>query len=77
MLRGQVALNDRGEILTDEVMRTNLAGVFAAGDSRLKRYRQITTAVADGTIASWGSAPPSTEAGLTGPAPGTRFLAHP
>ncbi len=52
MLRGQVALNDRGEILTDEEMRTNLAGVFAAGDSRLKRYRQITTAVADGTIAA-------------------------
>jgi len=52
MLRGQVALNDRGEILADEVMRTNVAGVFAAGDSRLKRYRQITTAVADGTIAA-------------------------
>ena len=52
MVGGQVALNDRGEILTDEVMRTNVAGVFAAGDSRVKRYRQITTAVADGTIAA-------------------------
>jgi len=52
MLRGQVALSDRGEILTDEAMQTNVPGVFAAGDSRVKRYRQITTAVADGTIAA-------------------------
>lgn len=52
MLRGQVALNDRGEILADESMKTNVPGVFAAGDSRVKRYRQITTAVADGTIAA-------------------------
>jgi thioredoxin reductase len=52
MFRGQIALDDRGEILTDEVMRTNVPGVFAAGDSRAKRYRQITTAVADGTIAA-------------------------
>lgn len=52
MLRGHVALNDRGEILTDEAMKTNVPGVFAAGDSRVKRYRQITTAVADGTVAA-------------------------
>jgi thioredoxin reductase (NADPH) len=52
MLRGQVAISDRGEILTDEAMQTNVPGVFAAGDSRVKRYRQITTAVADGTIAA-------------------------
>jgi thioredoxin reductase (NADPH) len=51
-LKGQVALNERGEIVTDESMKTNVPGVFAAGDSRAKRYRQITTAVADGTIAA-------------------------
>ncbi|MBU1431148.1 FAD-dependent oxidoreductase, partial [Myxococcota bacterium] len=45
-------LNARGEILTDEGMATNIPGVFAAGDCRVKRYRQITTAVADGTIAA-------------------------
>jgi thioredoxin reductase (NADPH) len=33
-------------------MKTNLDGVFAAGDVIEKRIRQITTAVADGTIAA-------------------------
>ena len=49
---GQVARNDRGELLGDEDMKTNVPGVFVAGDSRAKRHRQITTAVADGTIAA-------------------------
>lgn len=52
LLRGHVQLNERGEIVTDDAMKTNVPGVFAAGDSRAKRYRQITTAVADGTIAA-------------------------
>jgi len=51
-LEGVVELNERGEILTDEHMATSVAGVFAAGDNRAKRYRQITTAVSDGTIAA-------------------------
>ncbi len=51
-VRGQVALNERGEILADASMATNIPGVFVAGDARAKRYRQITTAVADGTIAA-------------------------
>jgi thioredoxin reductase (NADPH) len=50
--RGHVALNDRGEIVADADLKTNVPGVFAAGDSRAKRYRQITTAVADGTVAA-------------------------
>jgi thioredoxin reductase (NADPH) len=33
-------------------MRTNIPGVFAAGDCIVKKYRQVTTAVADGTIAA-------------------------
>jgi thioredoxin reductase (NADPH) len=49
---GQVKTNERGEILTDEGLRTSQPGVFAAGDVRHKRFRQITTAVADGTIAA-------------------------
>ena len=47
-----VKLNERNEILTDESMKTNVVGVYAAGDSREKRYRQVTTAVSDGTIAA-------------------------
>ncbi len=49
---GQVKLNSRGEIITDTALATNLPGVFAAGDVRAKRYRQITTAVSDGTVAA-------------------------
>ena len=51
-LRGVVDLNERGEIVTDESLATSVPGVFAAGDSRAKRYRQITAAVADGTVAA-------------------------
>ena len=51
-LKGLVELNDRNEILVDAEMRTKIKGVFAAGDCIAKRYRQVTTAVADGTIAA-------------------------
>lgn len=44
-------LTEQGYIITDEDMQTNIKGVYAAGDVRDKKYRQITTAVADGTIA--------------------------
>ena len=37
-------------------MTTNLTGIYAAGDSIAKRYRQVTTAVADGTIAALSAA---------------------
>lgn len=43
---------EHGYIVTDEKMNTNIKGVYAAGDVRKKLYRQITTAVADGTIAA-------------------------
>jgi thioredoxin reductase (NADPH) len=51
-LRGLVALNPAGEIQVGPALETNVPGVFAAGDSITKRYRQITTAVADGTVAA-------------------------
>jgi thioredoxin reductase (NADPH) len=51
-LEGLVELNEWKEIVVDKNMKTNITGVYAAGDSIAKRYRQVTTAVADGTIAA-------------------------
>ncbi len=51
-LPDSIILNARNEIITDENMATNIDGVFAAGDVREKQFRQITTAVSDGTIAA-------------------------
>jgi thioredoxin reductase (NADPH) len=44
--------DDQGYIITDAYMRTNIPGVYAAGDVIQKPYRQITTSVSDGTIAA-------------------------
>ena len=55
-MKGIIKLNERNEILVDRDMKTSLPGVFAAGDCIEKRYRQVTTAVADGTIASLSAA---------------------
>ncbi|NWF89785.1 MAG: thioredoxin-disulfide reductase [Ignavibacteriaceae bacterium] len=55
-LEGIVELNEWREIVVDKNMKTNLNGVYAAGDSIQKRYRQVTTAVADGTIAALSAA---------------------
>ena len=51
-LKGVVRLNERNEIITDPQLQTSVPGVFAAGDCTVKRYRQVTTAVADGTVAA-------------------------
>jgi len=51
-LQGKVELNQWGEIMVKADMSTNLEGVFAAGDSTAKRFRQVTTAVGDGTVAA-------------------------
>ena len=51
-LQNVVKLNERNEIVVDGDMKTNIKGVFAAGDCIAKKYRQVTTAVADGTIAA-------------------------
>jgi len=41
-----------GYIVTDADMHTNIPGVFAAGDIRVKSLRQVVTAAADGAIAA-------------------------
>ena len=52
LFRDKLVLDQWGYIKTDEDMRTSVPGVFAVGDVISKKYRQITTAVADGTIAA-------------------------
>ena len=47
----QDVCDENGYILTDERCRTSVPGLFAAGDVRVKTLRQISTAVADGSIA--------------------------
>lgn len=47
-----VDLAPDGGILTDESMATRTQGLFAAGDIRSKRLRQVVTAVSDGAIAA-------------------------
>jgi thioredoxin reductase (NADPH) len=49
---GKLKMDKWGYIVTDEDMQTNVPGVYAVGDVTSKKYRQITTAVADGTIAA-------------------------
>ncbi len=51
-LRGMVDLNQWGEITVKADMSTSIEGVYAAGDSTAKRFRQVTTAVGDGTVAA-------------------------
>lgn len=51
-VRGIVDMDERGYIPTDAEMRTNIPGIFAAGDVRQKTLRQVITAAADGAIAA-------------------------
>jgi thioredoxin reductase (NADPH) len=51
-IKDKIALNASNEIIVTNDMATNIEGVYAAGDSIAKHYRQVTTAVADGTIAA-------------------------
>jgi len=51
-LKNKVVLNKWGEIVVKYDMSTYIEGVYAAGDSTAKRYRQVTTAVGDGTVAA-------------------------
>jgi thioredoxin reductase (NADPH) len=47
-----LSVDEKGYVVTDEYMRTNIKGVYAAGDIRSKQIRQIATAVSDGMIAA-------------------------
>lgn len=51
VFQGVVDLNDGGYIIADETCKTNVPGIYAAGDIRTKELRQIITAASDGANA--------------------------
>lgn len=50
--KGVIDLDPAGFIPTNEDLMSNVEGVYAAGDIRPKKLRQVVTAVADGAIAA-------------------------
>lgn len=52
LVKEQLQLDSGGYILADESTKTNIPGVYAVGDVRFKKVRQIVTAIADGAIAA-------------------------
>ncbi len=51
-LEGQIAMDEHGYLITDELMRTSVPGVFAAGEIQDPIYRQIATSVGQGCAAA-------------------------
>ncbi|RNC28797.1 MAG: Thioredoxin reductase [Candidatus Dichloromethanomonas elyunquensis] len=51
-ISGYFQTDEKGYILTDGLLRTNMQGVFAAGDIRNTPLRQVATAVGDGALAA-------------------------
>lgn len=54
-VKSQIKTDESGYILTDNAMRTNMPGVFAAGDIVAKPLRQVVTAAADGATAIYSA----------------------
>ncbi|MFV0424462.1 MAG: FAD-dependent oxidoreductase [Bacilli bacterium] len=52
LYKGKVELDQWGYLLTDDNMKTNVEGVYGAGDIRPKLLRQVVTAMNDGAIAA-------------------------
>ena len=52
LAKDQLELDSGGYVIADESTKTNIPGVYAVGDVRIKKVRQIVTAVADGAVAA-------------------------
>jgi len=52
LLAGKIEIGKDGYVVANEDGKTNLEGVFVAGDLRKKRLRQVVTAVADGAVSA-------------------------
>lgn len=55
LVKNIIILNEGGSIVTDGFMKTNIPGVYAAGDIRNTPLRQVITACADGAVAATGA----------------------
>ncbi|MFD1471599.1 FAD-dependent oxidoreductase [Companilactobacillus mishanensis] len=51
-LKGKVELDEKGYMVTNQMMETNVPGVYGVGDARETYLRQVVTAAADGAVAS-------------------------
>ena len=49
------AMNDAGQVIVDLDMKTNVPGLFAAGDLRIKAPKQVVVAAGDGAVAALGA----------------------
>ena len=52
LVKGIAQLNEQGYVVTDRNMKTNVEGLYAAGDVCDKQLRQVVTAVGDGALAA-------------------------
>ncbi len=51
-LEGQLEMDEHGYLITDELMRTSVDGIFAAGEIQDPIYRQVSTSVGQGAAAA-------------------------
>lgn len=52
LVKGVAEINEQGYIITDRSQKTNVDGLYAAGDVCVKNLRQVVTAVGDGALAA-------------------------
>ena len=52
LVKDIIELNEHGYIITDSEQKTNVDGIYAAGDVCIKPLRQIVTATGDGALAA-------------------------
>ena len=55
IFKGIIDMTDRGYVLVNDKMETNIEGVFSAGDVTEKFLKQVSTAVGDGAVAGYAA----------------------
>lgn len=52
IFKNLIDIDEKGYIISDDGVHTNVAHVYVAGDAREKNLRQLTTAIGDGAMAA-------------------------